>query len=184
MIIKAPSSLLGSWCFGFERMLMNYLISAAIITMIIPIWGLIIHALNSMLFCMLKRITGTGFALFATNWLTFPGVIHHELSHAFFAVITGAKITEFRPFWPDKNTGSLGNIGFVARGNLLIRSVQLAFTTAGPVIMGTISSLFIIVLMKTRTFPIHMAFIKLLSAENPLALADGMKAVLLNQHLA
>ncbi len=135
---------------------MNYIISAAIITLTIPVWGLIIHMLNRFIFSILKRIAGTNAALFIANWLTFPGVIHHELSHAFFALITGAKITEFKPFWPDKNTGSLGNINFVARGNLLIRSIQLSLSASAPVIMGTLSSVLLVNWLNSQTMSLSL----------------------------
>ncbi len=88
------------------------------------------------------------------NWLTIPGVIHHEVSHAFAAVITGAVVTEFKPFWPDRTTGSLGHVNFTTRGSLFIRSIQYTLTSTAPVILGTITSILLLNLTQ-RPMPLY-----------------------------
>ena len=127
---------------------MNYFLSALIITLIIPIWGLLIYLLNRLIYAILKKLTSTNIAIFIVNWLTVPGVIHHELSHALVALFSGAEITEFRPFWPDKETGSLGHVNFIARGAFLLRAFQMPFVSAAPVIMGTVSTILLTAYLK------------------------------------
>lgn len=123
---------------------MYYLISGLIITLIIPIWGVLIYLINTCLYRIIAKITSEKAAMIIVNWLTVPGVIHHELSHAALAVITGAHITEFRPFWPDRYNGSLGHVNFVARGPLITRCLQYTLISAAPVLLGSISTVVLV----------------------------------------
>ncbi len=131
----------------------HYLISALILTLIIPAWGILIYLLNKLLYMLLSKITSEKTAIIIVNWLTIPGVIHHEISHAFLAILTGAIVTEFRPFWPDRTTGSLGHVNFTTRGSIFLRSIQYTLTSTAPVIMGTITSILLFALTR-RTLPI------------------------------
>ncbi|WP_026658233.1 hypothetical protein [Butyrivibrio sp. AC2005] len=132
---------------------MNYLISGLIITLIVPIWGLLIYLLNRIIYNIISKITSEKTAMIIVNWLTVPGVIHHELSHAALAVITGAHITQFRPFWPDKRTGSLGHVNFLAQGTLLERSLQFTFISTAPVLLGTASTLMLLYVIQNASLP-------------------------------
>lgn len=123
---------------------MNYLISGLIISLIIPIWGVLIYLINTCLYRIIAKVTSEKVAMIIVNWLTVPGVIHHELAHASLAVITGAHITEFRPFWPDRYTGSLGHVNFVARGPLITRCLQYTLISAAPVLLGSISTIVLV----------------------------------------
>ncbi|MCR4903016.1 MAG: hypothetical protein K6A23_09160 [Butyrivibrio sp.] len=137
---------------------MNYLISALIITFAIPVWGLLIHFVEKVIYKLMVRITTPKIAYFTVNWLTFPGVMHHELSHAIFAFITGARITEFKLFCPNKATGELGHVSFAPRGPFFIKALQMSLASTAPVIMGTISSMFIIIYLSSNTdiLPVYM----------------------------
>ena len=123
---------------------MHYLLSGLIITLIIPTLGLIMYLINTLLYRIIAKITSEKAAMIIVNWLTVPGVIHHELAHAALAVITGAHITEFRPFWPDRYTGSLGHVSFVARGPLITRCLQYTLISAAPVLLGSISTIVLV----------------------------------------
>jgi hypothetical protein len=46
----------------------------------------------------IMAVTGESFGCLFVNYLTFPGVILHELSHALMAMVTGAKVTHIRFF--------------------------------------------------------------------------------------
>lgn len=76
-------------------------------------------------------------ALFIDNRLTFIGVIHHELSHLILALIFGAKVKKFKLF--EVKNGTLGHVDIIPRGNIFIRSLQLAMCGMAPVICGCIS---------------------------------------------
>ena len=134
---------------------MNYLLSGLIITLIIPVWGLLIYLINTALYRILSKITSEKTAMIIVNWLTIPGVIHHELSHAALAAVTGAHITEFRPFWPDKNTGSLGHVNFTAQGPLFARCIQYTFISTAPVLLGTASTVLLFLFSQRTALPLH-----------------------------
>lgn len=83
----------------------------------------------------LAKIFGTRIAVFICNRLLFVGTIVHELSHALFASISGAKVTKIRCFTIfSKDT--LGYVDFQTRGGVLQRSFQLAFASCAPTVVG------------------------------------------------
>ena len=79
---------------------------------------------------------------FAGGWthrLTFFGVIHHELSHLLLAFVLGAKITGVCLFrWSPAQDGSIGQIRYVPRGTKLMQAMQVALSSAGPLLLGTL----------------------------------------------
>ena len=138
---------------------MNYMLSGLIITLIIPVWGLLIYLINTALYRILSKITSEKTAMIIANWLTVPGVVHHELSHAALAVITGAHITEFRPFWLDRSNGSLGHVNFVARGPLAVRCLQYTLISTAPVLLGSSTVLFATISIRTSLTPAMKFFL-------------------------
>ena len=138
---------------------MNYMLSGLIITLIIPVWGLLIYLINTALYRILSKITSEKTAMIIVNWLTVPGVVHHELSHAALAVITGAHITEFRPFWLDRSNGSLGHVNFVARGPLAVRCLQYTLISTAPVLLGSSTVLFATISIRTSLTPAMQFFL-------------------------
>ena len=107
--------------------------------MIMPLIGLIVHGIVS---GILERLFGLisrsgALYLFFANTLTFPGVMYHELSHAFFAFITGAKINEIKLY--QKREGHLGYVNYTPRGPWAFRCLQLSVASCGPVIAGIIA---------------------------------------------
>ena len=159
---------------------MNYMLSGLIITLIIPVWGLLIYLINTALYRILSKITSEKTAMIIVNWLTVPGVVHHELSHAALAVITGAHITEFRPFWLDRSNGSLGHVNFVARGPLAVRCLQYTLISTAPVLLGSSTVLFATISIRTSLTPAmqfflyYMAFSVFIHASMSVADVKGM----------
>ena len=68
------------------------------------------------------------------NYLFFPGVMLHELSHAFMALITGAKVSEVKLF--KKQGKSLGHVSFSPRGSKIMISIQEVFISSAPMFFG------------------------------------------------
>ncbi len=126
----------------------RYILSGLILTAIIPLWGLLMYLIKQVVFRTIGALAGGRMAAMLVNWLTIPGVVHHELSHALFALITGAKITEMKLFYPDPQDGSLGHVNFAARGNFLLRAIQYTFVASAPVIMGTVTCVGTFLLLK------------------------------------
>ncbi len=134
----------------------GYFLTALAITLIIPFLGLIIHGINRMIVGLFRIVLGSNIAFIMANYLTFPGVVVHEISHALMAVLTGAKIVEFRPFWPDKEKGELGHVIITPRGNFLMRAMQSTFSSSAPVIFGLLTTASLIYVVKSAELPIQI----------------------------
>ena len=113
------------------------LINTVQILLVIPILGMTLGYLEKIVGNFIAKHIGVKCALFIMNKLTFVGVAHHELSHALFAFISGAKIREINLFKPQGN--SLGSVQIVPRGNKILKSIQLTLTAIAPVVTGIIS---------------------------------------------
>lgn len=113
------------------------IINSVLLTISLPIIGYIIDCINNMLMKASVRTFGVFITNLLFNWISFVGVIHHELSHALFAIITGAKVTKIELFKP--NGYSLGSVSFIPRGNLMMRSIQNSVSAVGPVLLGCIT---------------------------------------------
>lgn len=86
--------------------------------------------------------------------VTFTGVLSHEFSHAFFAVITGARVRRI-------HIGQRGGETYIVpRGNRLCRLMQLSVSSAGPVMGGLLWVLLIIrFLFPLSASPIYRGFL-------------------------
>ena len=73
------------------------------------------------------------------NYITFVGVMHHELSHALLAFLSGAKVTEIKLFRIHHKDGALGYVAYAPRGNFILQSIQKVATSIAPIICGFIS---------------------------------------------
>lgn len=73
------------------------------------------------------------------NYLTFVGVMHHELSHALLAFLSGAKVSEIKLFRIHHKDGALGYVSYAPRGNFIMQSIQKVATSIAPIICGMIS---------------------------------------------
>lgn len=122
--------------------------------------GLIASGIERFINLILGSFLGGDFALVFCNYLTFPGTILHELSHAFVATITGAKVTEISFF----DFGlSLGHIKYRPRGNKFMRALQDSLTACAPVISGCIAlPLLFILLGNVESLVAHIGVIYLI----------------------
>lgn len=116
----------------------NELFTALILVLCIPVTGFLIGGILRLLYRLVAGFAGNRIAYFIFNRLTFIGVFHHELSHAVLATITGAQVTKIVFFHPEGDR--LGYVQYVARGNVLARSVQQTMTSIAPVFCGAITA--------------------------------------------
>ncbi len=75
-------------------------------------------------------------AMAMVNYLFMPGVVIHEMAHAFMALITGARITEIALF--KKQDDSLGHVNFRNRGNALAVMIQNILVSSAPMYIGAL----------------------------------------------
>ena len=127
--------------FGLQSGIVLCLIVSVITTIVIMssviVIGFIVDKFEALQYKFLARVFSKKTAFRICNYLTFPGVMIHELSHALVAWFTGAKVTELRLLEPASN-GRLGHVSFSTRGPKSRQSVQLSFTSCAPVITGMI----------------------------------------------
>lgn len=85
------------------------------------------------------------------GYLTYPGVVYHELSHALFGFLSGARIGKIslrRIDEPDGTT-TLGSVQLYVSTHPLMGAVQLTFSGIAPSVMGMLA----LVLMCLFAFP-------------------------------
>ncbi len=90
--------------------------------------------------------------LFFANRITFAGVIWHELSHALFAFITGAKVEKISLY--HKEGDHLGYVRYRPRGIWVARCIQMSLSSCAPVIMGLAALLGIYYAVSTLELPV------------------------------
>ena len=124
--------------------LIHAALSTAIIIIAVPLVGMLIEFITMEITRGLAKNMGVSTALFIMNGLTFVGTIHHELSHAFYALITGAKVTKVEVFKPKDDR--LGCVEFIPRGNWFTKSLQLTLSGIAPTVQGFITLCLLVLL--------------------------------------
>ncbi len=112
---------------GLETLLILFIILAA---------GFLVSLINRLITDVLGAVIGIRPAFVLRNYLTYPGTVHHELSHALAGLITGARV-ESISLIPKGN--ELGSVKIVPQGNLFLKSLQLSLTAIAPVVTGCVN---------------------------------------------
>lgn len=112
------------------------LVSTISIPLLIIFISWLLRTIQSICLTILGYFIGRKSAFAFANFLTFPGVMIHELSHALFAVLTGGKVTKINLFNP--NGYSLGSVEFQPRGSKTLQGIQLTLIGIAPTIIGSI----------------------------------------------
>lgn len=113
------------------------LISTLILPVLVGLVGIILGSITGAIGELLSGIVGYGVADFIMNNLSFVGTMHHELSHALFAFVTGANVTKIELYNPKE--GSLGSVSYYTCGNIFYRSLQCVLASVAPVVCGYFS---------------------------------------------
>jgi len=109
---------------------------AVILPFAVILTGYAIHMLGLTLAQLADLFIDSWFVYAVINYLFFPGVMLHELAHALFAVLTGARVTELTLFKRDGD--SLGHVNFQHRGGTILVAVQRIFISSAPMYVGGI----------------------------------------------
>lgn len=94
---------------------------------------LISYIVNGLNILILRALPGNS-GMAVCRWLTAPGVVLHESSHALFAILTGAKVTKIVFFGPKGDV--LGYVNYRTRGRLIAPAIQRMLASVAPVIVG------------------------------------------------
>lgn len=113
------------------------LYNAMLIPTAIFVVGLLVEWFGNLLTLILSYLFGKKAAFFIRNRLTFIGTVHHELAHALFATVSGAKVTKIELF--HVRGDQLGCVEFYPRGNAVIRAIQMTLASIAPVLCGALS---------------------------------------------
>jgi hypothetical protein len=118
----------------------NYMLLCGVILSIIIVCsvifiGYIINKLEQIEMFLLSKWFGYKAANIICNYITFPGIIIHELSHALLAILTGAKIKEIKLIEFNTN-GRLGHVVYYLCGNKIQHAIQHSITSCAPVLTG------------------------------------------------
>jgi hypothetical protein len=71
------------------------------------------------------------------DWFCAPGIIVHELGHAFFCIVFGHRIIRMNLFRPGKNDDTLGYVAHEFDPNSLYQRIGNFFIGTGPIWFGT-----------------------------------------------
>lgn len=72
-------------------------------------------------------------------FVTFIGVVHHELAHFLLALLSGAKIQSVVLFRLKPKDGNIGEVKFSPRGWNVAQSMQVVLTSVAPMLIGFIN---------------------------------------------
>lgn len=120
---------------GMVMHIVAAVVSAVIIASSVIVVGKYIDKFEVWLMQKLSKVIGDKAAFNICNYITFPGVMVHELSHAIVALVTGASVTKVKLF--ELTEGDrLGYVEYVIRGSAIRQKVQLTLTSCAPVLSG------------------------------------------------
>jgi len=121
---------------GFQLQLLVSLIIVLCLLLSVVIIGSVVNYLERLEVEFLAHFMSVRSALCVCNYFTFPGVMLHELCHAFMCFLTGAKVTRIKLFQLADDDGVLGYVDFRCRGTKPIQLFQLAMSSCAPVVFG------------------------------------------------
>jgi len=125
-----------TWMIIADRALLALANSALVFVTVIVV-GYMLQQLRCKFDEICCRFFGVKVGSFISNRLTFIGTVHHELSHALLAVITGAKVTKVSLIKLSGDT--LGSVDFIPRGHKIIKNIQYCLAALAPVFCGFIT---------------------------------------------
>lgn len=120
------------------------LIQVVCIWFILVAIGELVSLISETFMKMMTVPFGRKGAFYICNYLTYIGTVHHELSHAIMATITGAKVTRIVLVPREKK---LGSVEFKTSTNFILKSIQLVITSIAPVACGMVSLYIMITLI-------------------------------------
>lgn len=136
----------------------------------IPLAG---RAVGAVMDCILKgvaELAGSRPAFFLANYITFPGVMLHELSHAAGAKLSGARLDRVSLFEPNGKT--LGCVEFTCKGKRRRHiAFQRAISSCAPVIGGAV---FVPMFMSIASWGVGSPLLQAMSLHGAFSMACHM----------
>jgi hypothetical protein len=118
----------------------NYLMQAVFLTLeqLLIVLGpmLVLAVILNYLSRIIRTRAADVVGVHAYTWLTAPGVMIHELGHAFFCILFGHRIVRMRLFSPQAD-GSLGSVEHAFNPKSTYQKIGNFFIGTGPIWFGT-----------------------------------------------
>ncbi len=151
-------SILSNFTSGWKLELSVAFLVALTVTLSVIILGWAMNVLETGVIEFIARLSNINLSLFFCNYLTFPGVMLHELSHAVAIAVTGGKVTKIKLLEINR-TGRLGHVEFQTRGPRKLRALQLAFGSCAPVLFGVYNILLLRHFVQAYDLPLWAQYI-------------------------
>ncbi|MCR5789592.1 MAG: hypothetical protein K6G83_06860 [Lachnospiraceae bacterium] len=98
--------------------------------------GVIINGVSGIIGRILASLLGGRTAYVFRNYLTWPGTVHHEFSHALLAFVTGAKVTRISLI---PHGQALGQVEYRPRGVKILQAIQMSLSSIAPILCGMVT---------------------------------------------
>lgn len=98
--------------------------------------GVIISGVSGIIGRILAMLIGGRAAFVFRNYLTWPGTVHHEFSHALLAFLTGAKVIRISLI---PHGQALGQVQYRPRGGRILQALQMSLSSIAPVLCGMVT---------------------------------------------
>ena len=128
------------------RLVLSFILASIVLLSVIII-GWLVNRFEFLQMRFLSKFFSQKTVFVLCNYCTFIGVFFHELSHAFAAWATGAKVVKVKLFQIKRDSDQLGCVEFCPKGSKLQRSCQMALVSCAPVLTGMFFSYIIIRLL-------------------------------------
>lgn len=116
-------------------------VDVVVVAVLVASVAMLSSALEHLFKFLVDSVTGspkTSYLL--ESYLTYPGVVYHELSHALFGFLSGAKVDSISLRRRDNPDGSvtLGSVQLLVSTNPLLGSLQLTLSGIAPSVTGLV----------------------------------------------
>lgn len=118
-----------------QSLFLYALIAALLVPLLILAAGVVIRALSDALTGVIAALLGRRMAFVIRNYLSWPGTVIHEFSHALVAFLTGARI-EHISLLP--HGSALGSVTFRPRGGRFLQGLQKSLSAIAPTVIGSL----------------------------------------------
>lgn len=116
------------------RPVLLILVGTVLFPVAILLLGVVMELFAQAITTVISLFTGVLIAFGIRTYATYIGTVIHELAHATFAFLTGAKVKKIT-LVPKGTT--LGSVEYEPRGNKFFRGLQMSLSAIAPTIVGT-----------------------------------------------
>ncbi len=122
------------------------LVGTVLFPVAILLLGVVMELFAQAITTVISLFTGVLIAFGIRTYATYIGTVIHELSHAAFALLTGAKVKKITLV---PHGATLGSVEYEPRGNKFFQGLQMSLSAIAPTVVGT----FLLFYMFTQVHP-------------------------------